>query len=125
MIGYCTLGTNNLAQAVAFYDELLALFGARRVLELDRGVIYGVTQFELGVFCPFDGQPAQAGNGMMVALQADSRAQVQAVYAKALVLGGSSEGEPGVRGDDPDGFYGAYFRDCEGNKLCVYHVGSA
>ena len=125
MIGYCTLGTNDLARATAFYDELLALFGARRLLELERGVLYGVDSFELGILRPFDGQPAQPGNGTMLALQADSRAKVDIVHAKALALGGSSEGEPGLRGEDPDGFYGAYFRDLEGNKVCIYRFGPA
>ena len=125
MIGYCTFGTNDLAKALAFYDELLPMFGARRLLELERGVLYGVDSFALGILRPADGQPAQVGNGAMVALQAASRALVDAVHAKALALGGSNEGEPGVRGEDPDGFYGAYFRDLEGNKLCVYRFGPA
>lgn len=123
MLGYCTLGTNDLASAAAFYDELLALFGARRVLEIERGVFYGVHTMELGLLIPADGEEATVGNGAMAALQASSRRQVDDAYAKALALGGSSEGEPGVRGPDPDGFYGAYFRDREGNKLCVYCFG--
>ncbi|MCU7250893.1 VOC family protein [Pseudomonas koreensis] len=123
MIGYCTLGTNNLPQALEFYDELLGMFGARRLVELERGVIYGVDTFELGILQPFDGQPAVAGNGAMVALKAGNRAQVDAVHARALALGGRCEGAPGGRGPDPDGFYGAYFRDPQGNKLCVYGFG--
>jgi predicted lactoylglutathione lyase len=123
MLGYCTFGTNDLANATAFYDALLALFGARRVLEIDRGVFYGVNTMEFGLLIPADGEEAVVGNGSMAALQASSRQQVDEVYATALALGGSSEGEPGVRGPDPDGFYGAYFRDREGNKLCVYRFG--
>lgn len=125
MLGYCTLGTNDLAKAKAFYDELLVMFGARRVLELERGVIYGINSLSLGLLIPADGEQASVGNGVMVALQASSRQQVDEVYFKALSLGGTSEGEPGVRGPDPDGFYGAYFRDREGNKLCVYRFGVA
>ena len=125
MIGYCTLGTNDLLKATAFYDVLMEKFGARRVLTLDRGVFYGVSSLELGVLLPADGQPARVGNGNMVALQAESRGQVEDLYAQALALGASDEGAPGVRGPDPDGFYGAYFRDPEGNKLCVYRIGPA
>ena len=125
MIGYCTLGTNDLLKATAFYDVLMEKFGARRVLTLDRGVFYGVSSLELGVLLPADGQPARVGNGNMVALQAESRGQVEDLYAQALALGASDEGAPGVRGADPDGFYGAYFRDPEGNKLCVYRIGPA
>lgn len=124
MLGYYTLGTNDLVSATAFYDELLALFGARRILELERGVFYGVQAMELGLLTPANGQEACVGNGGMVALQASSRRQVDEVYARALALSGTSEGEPGVRGPDPDGFYGAYFRDPEGNKLCVYRFGA-
>lgn len=125
MLGYCTLGTNDLTNATAFYDELLVLFGARRVLELERGVIYGDHALALGLLKPADGKQASVGNGVMVALLASSRQHVDEVYFKALSLGGTSEGEPGVRGPDPDGFYGAYFRDREGNKLCVYRFGAA
>jgi predicted lactoylglutathione lyase len=123
MLGYCILGTNDLITATAFYDEILALFGARHVMEHDRGVFYGVDTLALGLLMPANGKEATVGNGSMVALQASSRQQVDEVYAKALKLGGAGEGEPGVRGPDPDGFYGAYFRDREGNKLCVYHFG--
>lgn len=119
MLGYYTLGTNDLVSATAFYDELLALFGARRILELERGVFYGVQAMELGLRTPANDQEACVGNGGMVALQATSRGQVDEAYARALALGGTSEGEPGVGGPDTDGFYGAYFRDSEGNKLCV------
>lgn len=124
MIGYFTFGTNNVAKACEFYDPLLALFGARRVLEIDRGVFYGVTSMSLGLLTPADGELASVGNGAMAALQASSRQQVDEVYAVALALEGIDEGLPGVRGPDPDGFYGAYFRDREGNKLCVYCFGA-
>jgi predicted lactoylglutathione lyase len=62
----------------------------------------------------------------MIALQADKRSQVDALYNKALELGGKDEGPPGLRGEEgPSAFYGAYFRDLDGNKLCVYRVGPA
>jgi len=67
---------------------------------------------------PLDGKPATVGNGSMVSLLATSKAQVDAVYKKALELGGKDEGAPGARSED---FYAAYFRDPEGNKLAIYY----
>ena len=61
----------------------------------------------------------------MVAFAAGSRANVDKLHAKALALGGTDEGAPGLRGPEEYGFYGAYFRDLDGNKLCAFHVGPA
>jgi predicted lactoylglutathione lyase len=72
----------------------------------------------IGVCKPFDGQPATFGNGTMIALHVDSPAKVNAVHAKALTLGGKDEGAPGPRGGG--GYYGAYFRDLDGNKFSVF-----
>ena len=77
----------------------------------------------LAVGVPHDGNPATFGNGTMIALPAKTRAIIDACYAKALELGGSDEGAPGVRGPNPDGFYAAYVRDPDGNKLCLFRVG--
>lgn len=73
---------------------------------------------------PFDGQPASVGNGVMVALEARDRAQVDRIHALALAHGGSCEGMPGPRGEG-GAFYGAYFRDPDGNKLNAYVMGGA
>lgn len=120
MIGYITLGTNNLERATSFYDALLAEFGAQRVREAERYIAWGTgpEQTALAVIKPFDGNPATVGNGVMVSLFGGSQEKVHEVYAKALELGATDEGEPGPRGDN--GFYGAYFRDLDGNKLCVF-----
>ncbi len=124
MIGYVTLGTNDLDRAAAFYDGLLAEFGAGRFME-DPGHFVawaaGADQPGLSVTRPFDGQPATVGNGVMVALQAEDPAQVDRVYAKAIELGASDEGPPGPREGIP-GFYAGYFRDPDGNKLNVFHM---
>jgi len=77
----------------------------------------------LAIGKPYDGQDATVGNGTMVALAADTREQVDQVYAKAIELGGADEGAPGSRGPEQMGFYGAYFRDPDGNKLCVFKMG--
>ena len=117
VIGYVTLGTNDLPRATSFYDELFKVIGAGRLMESDRFVAWGVAQDKpsLGVCKPWDQKPATVGNGVMVALVVDSNAKVDAMYAKALSLGGTDEGAPGPRG--MPGFYAAYFRDLDGNKL--------
>jgi catechol 2,3-dioxygenase-like lactoylglutathione lyase family enzyme len=119
MIGYTCVGTNDLDKAVSFYAELLGLLGAKPFFKTDRGVGWGVSPDKpmFSVLKPFDGQAATVGNGTMIALAAANSEQVQALHAKALALGGTDEGAPGPRGD---GFYGAYFRDLDGNKLAVF-----
>jgi predicted lactoylglutathione lyase len=123
MIGYLTLGTNDLARATAFYDALLAEVGAKRFMESERSVAWMVSPGTpgLSVCKPFDGSPATAGNGTMVALAAGSTANVDALHRRALALGAKDEGAPGPRGTG--GYYGAYFRDLDGNKLCAFHIG--
>ena len=122
MIGYCTLGTNDLARAAKFYDELLAVVGAKRFMENDRFIAWSVSPAApaLGLIKPFDGQPSTVGNGVMVALVVDSKAKVDALYQKALSLGAKDEGPAGPRGE---GFYAGYFRDPDGNKLNVFCMG--
>ena len=123
MVGYVTLGTNDMERAARFYDELLESLGAKRLMDLPEGFILWGTSFETACIAlarPFDQQPATVGNGVMVALQADSKEAVAALHAKALELGGTDEGAPGPRGE---GFYAAYFRDLEGNKLNAFVLG--
>lgn len=127
MIGYALVGTNDFDRAVAFYDRLLDVIGAKRMMEFPSITLWGTdwSQPTLGVAKPYDGQAATVGNGSMVALVVGSRDKVDAVHAKALELGGKDEGAPAIRGDDPNGFYGAYFRDLDGNKLAVFRIGPA
>ena len=117
MIGYVTLGTNDLPRAARFYDALLGVIGAHRVMESERLIGWGVAPDKpmLAVCKPWDGKPATVGNGSMVALVVDSPAKVDAVHGKALELGGQEEGPAGPRGTS--GFYAGYFRDLDGNKL--------
>ena len=124
MIGYTCVGTNDLEKATHFYGELLGVLGAQPFFKSDRGVGWGVSpeQAMFSVMKPFDGQVATAGNGAMVALAASNPGQVQALHAKALALGGQDEGAPGPRGGS---FYGAYFRDLDGNKLAAFCTVSA
>ena len=130
MIGYVTLGTNDLDKALGFYDALLGELGATRKIEFPETgfTLYGTGDRRPGIAItrPYDGNPATAGNGNMTALAMESRDMVDRMHAKAIELGGSDEGAPGLRTPEGQGaFYGAYFRDPEGNKLCVFRMGPA
>ncbi|MGR8921510.1 MAG: VOC family protein [Gammaproteobacteria bacterium] len=122
MIGYVTIGTNDLERGAKFYDALLADLGAKRAMEMDRLVAWASAPNTpmLVLIKPADGNPAAPGNGNMVAIMCDSEEAIKALHAKALELGGTDEGAPGPRGD---GFYGAYFRDLDGNKLVFFKMG--
>jgi predicted lactoylglutathione lyase len=122
MIGYTTLGTNDMKRAAGFYDALLAELGAKRAMEMDTFIAWAAAPNTpmVAVIKPFDGKAATVGNGVMVALAASSKEQVDAVHKKALALGGKDEGAPGPRGP---GFYAGYFRDLDGNKLNAFFMG--
>ncbi|QPC98882.1 VOC family protein [Qipengyuania soli] len=130
MIGYVTLGTNDLARGAVFYDAIAAELGIGRMMEFETFIAWG--EFGgapgIGLTKPFDGNAATVGNGVMVALEAKDRDQVQRIYDIALANGGSCEGEPGPRGEpDENGmvFYAAYFRDPDGNKLNAFLMDKA
>ena len=119
MIGYVTLGTNDLAKAAPFYDALAAELGVKRMMEFDTFIAWGEPggAAGIGLTKPFDGNTATVGNGVIVALAAKDQAQVQRLYDIALANGGTDEGAPGDRGG---GFYAGYFRDLDGNKLNAF-----
>ncbi len=123
MIGYVTIGTNDFERALHFYDQLLATIGIKRLWQADTIAAWGPSRQEaaLCVTTPYDGNAATVGNGVMIALKVDSQAEVIALHAKAIELGGRDEGLPGPRGSS--GFYGGYFRDLDGNKLNAYIPG--
>ncbi|MGB3803704.1 MAG: VOC family protein [Sphingopyxis granuli] len=122
MIGYVTLGTNDLARAATFYDAIAAELGVSRMMEFDNFIAWGKEggAAGIGLTQPFDGNPATVGNGVMVALEARDAEQVQRLHAIALANGGTCEGPPGPRGE---GFYAGYFRDPDGNKLNAFIMG--
>ena len=123
MIGYATIGTNDLEKATTFYDKVLEPLGGRRTFAMgDRMQFYGGkgSPGMLAIAKPYDEAPATAGNGSMFGLPAASREAVDAAHAAALAAGGTCEGTPGPRTDN---FYGAYFRDLDGNKVCVFKMG--
>ncbi len=119
MLGYVTLGTNDLARAAKFYDALTAELGVGRMMENGQFIAWGEPGggAGIGLTKPFDGKPATVGNGVMVALRAKDAAQVDRIYKLAMSLGASDEGAPGERFP---GFYAAYFRDPDGNKLNAF-----
>lgn len=122
MIGYVTLGTNDLARGAAFYDAIARELGFGRMMDNDQFIAWGELGGAPGMALtkPYDGKAATVGNGVMVALAARDKAQVDRLHALALSLGGTCEGPPGPRGE---GFYAAYFRDPDGNKLNAFHAG--
>jgi catechol 2,3-dioxygenase-like lactoylglutathione lyase family enzyme len=122
MIGYVTLGTKDLKRGAAFYDAIAKEMGVGRMMEGETFIGWGEPGggAGLGLTKPFDGAPATVGNGVMVALEAKDRAQVDRLHAVALANGGTDEGAPGERSS---GFYAGYFRDPDGNKLNAFVMG--
>ena len=122
LVGYVTLGSNDLHRSARFYDALLEIRGAKRLMELESFILWGRSLADacIAVVEPFDSEPATVGNGGMVAVRVESRSAVEALHTRALELGGSDEGAPGPRGG---GFYAAYFRDLDGNKLNAFFLG--
>lgn len=120
-IGYCTVGSNRLEEAKAFYDALLGTIGMKpRFEHPSGGRLYAGEAGMFGVLGPFDKQPATVGNGSMVGFSFDSPAEVDTFYAKAIDLGATDDGAPGERAP---GVYFSYFRDLDGNKFCAFKFG--
>lgn len=121
VLGYCTVGSNRLEEAKAFYDALLGSAGITRLFEHPSGGrVYGKDgNLSFGVLGPYNRESASVGNGSMFAFRFDSRQEVDAFHAKALALGGADEGAPGERAPK---MYFSYFRDLDGNKLCAFCI---
>lgn len=123
MIGYVTIGVNDMAKAKAFYLDLLEDMGAKLTIDMDRIAFFATDAggAMLSICKPFNEEAPQPGNGNMVALTPGSKEAVDKLYHKAIALGASCEGEPGQR--IADMFYGAYIRDLDGNKIAFAHFG--
>ena len=115
MINYVMVGTNRFDEAVVFYEALMTEMGATRVYATDKNVGWGwgIGTAMFIVTRPFDGHQASTGNGCMVAFDVDSPALVDRLHATVMKLGGTSEGDPGPRGEH---IYAGYWRDLDGNK---------
>ncbi|WP_407695295.1 VOC family protein [Sinorhizobium saheli] len=130
MFSHITVGCTDLERSARFYDALLLPLGlARRPVVPDGGpeaacwTVPGQVLPRFFVFRPYDGKPMSAGNGSMVAFLAPSPAAVDHAYAEALAHGGKDEGTPGPRPRYGEGYYGAYLRDPDGNKIHIAHRG--
>lgn len=125
MIGYVTLGTNDLPRAARFYDAIAAEMGVGRMMDFETFIAWGEAggAAGIGLTKPFDGNPPSVGNGVMVALAAKDKDQVQRIYDIALAHGGTDEGAPGPRPDYGENYYLAYVRDPTGNKLSAFFKG--
>jgi predicted lactoylglutathione lyase len=121
MLGYITVGVSDMEKAEAFYGSLLGELGAKQLMGMDRIKFYGKEPGApmLSICIPFDENDPSPGNGVMVAFSGGDKAGVDALYAKAIELGATCDGEPGQRFDF---FYGAYVRDIDGNKICFYEM---
>ena len=127
MIGYVTVGVNDIARARRFYDAFLPALnfdmtegpeGLSYVLPVQPGQTPALPDFY--VKPTFDGQPASAGNGSMIAFDARKQKQVRTLHAAALAAGGSDEGAPGFRAAYGPHFYVGYLRDPQGNKIALF-----
>ena len=119
LVGYATVGTNNKSKAIAFYDPIMKELGAEPFFSNEQMNVWAIDSYLFAVAKPYDDNVATVGNGTMIGFPLDSSDKVDELYALALSLGGLDEGPPGARGG---GFYGAYFRDLDGNKLVFYHL---
>ena len=121
MIGYATIGVSDMARAENFYNDLLGEIGGKQLFGQDRIKFYGTGPGAamLAICIPYDEKAPDQGNGNMIAIDGGSREGVDKLYAKAMALGASDEGEPGER---LPVFYGGYVRDLDGNKLCFFEM---
>ena len=120
MIGYITIGTNDLTQAENFYDNLMSVIGIKQLFKTETQIAWG-KDFNSPMLCvtlPYNKEAATSGNGTMIALRVDNNELVEKMFHKAISLGAQDEGAPGLRGKT---FFGAYIRDLDGNKLNFHH----
>ena len=122
MIAYTTIGVSDSEKAKAFYLALLEDLGVSVFMDTGRLAALGSPNggTMLAVCTPYNGEAPDPGNGNMVAIPPGSTEGVDKLHARALELGASDDGAPGQR---MDGFYGAYIRDPDGNKICFCHFG--
>lgn len=127
MIAYVTVGADDIARAKRFYSSFLpvldyemkeGLEGLSYILPIKHGQSAVLPDFY--VKPTFDGRPATAGNGAMIAFAARSQRQVRELHSAALAAGGSDEGQPGFRDAYGPHFYVAYLRDPQGNKIALF-----
>jgi catechol 2,3-dioxygenase-like lactoylglutathione lyase family enzyme len=124
MYSHIFIGVTDFARALHFYTAVMGTLGLeQRFADATKPWAGWHSEGKMRPFLvighPFDGQAHQPGNGQMIALAASDRSTVQLAHAAALASGGVCEGPPGLRPHYHANYYGAYFRDPDGNKLCV------
>ncbi|MBD8554430.1 VOC family protein [Rhizobium sp. CFBP 8762] len=122
MFSHITIGVTDVARATDFYAPILEVLGLTLKFSDDRWSGWKHPQEDRPLFVitrPFDDQRPAPGNGNMVAFLAESRSLVQRCYHMAIACGGTDAGQPGLRPQYHAHFYGAYFRDLDGNKICI------
>lgn len=117
ILSHISLGTNQFEQAIAFYDQVLAPLGCKRLMEHPGAVAYGKVYPEFWVQTPINGQAATVGNGTHVGFIALTKEAVDAFYQAALAAGASDDGPPGPRPAYSDAYYGCFVRDLDGHKI--------
>lgn len=123
MLSYTTIGVTDLDKSESFYNDLLAPLGIKTLIKTDRILFLGTSMDDimLSICIPHNEGEQHCGNGNMFAITPGSKEKCADMYHKAIALGATCEGEPGQR--VPDVFYGAYFRDFDGNKIVFSHFG--
>jgi catechol 2,3-dioxygenase-like lactoylglutathione lyase family enzyme len=117
LVSHVSVGVSDLPRAGVFYDAVMTVLGARRVMEHAGGIGYGRTFPEFWASMPHDGHPAATGNGTHICFAADGPDTVDAFHAAGLAAGGSDDGAPGRRPEYAPGYYAAFLRDPDGNKV--------
>jgi predicted lactoylglutathione lyase len=123
MISYAMVGSTNLPASGDFFDKVLGVVGAERMMKRDTAIMWGAGEGKpfFAACLPHDGNVATHGNGTMISFGCETTDQVDAMYAAAQASGGSCEGKPGPRGEDEQ-YYVGYFRDPDGNKFAAFYM---
>lgn len=117
VLSHVSLGTNDYPRAKAFYDQVLATLQIRCVMDFPGGAGYGRKFPEFWIQVPHDGKAAGTANGVHIAFLANTKEEVDAFHAKALSLGATDDGAPGIRPEYEKGYYAAFVRDLDGHKI--------
>jgi catechol 2,3-dioxygenase-like lactoylglutathione lyase family enzyme len=117
ILSHASIGTNDFARAVAFYDKVLPTLGCKRMMEHPGAVAWGKQYPEFWVHTPIDGKLASLGNGVHIGFVAQSKEEVQNFHKACLKAGGVDDGAPGPRPDYGEPYYGCFVRDPDGHKI--------
>ena len=116
---HITVGGNNLDKSSVFYDAILLPLGWSRKFTAKNAVGWELGEHSFFVFVPINGEPATHANGGTIGFGSPDRPSVDVWHANGLAAGGTCDGAPGTRRYSPHA-YGAYLRDPDNNKLCIY-----